>query len=80
MDFCRLDNRDEKTIGRALWYKGQHYYIDRDDEFARKKDLPKIGTCCSPAGNVFDIFRGFAESRLGDVKEFACAVYRYNIA
>lgn len=56
MDKCRLDS--DRTMGRGLWHNGQHYYIDRNLDFVHKHDLPKIATCYSPGGQVFDIYRG----------------------
>ena len=77
MDTCRLDR--SITLGAGLWHKGQHYTIDRNMDFVRKHDLPKIATCISPNGQVFDIYRGMSRSTLGHITEFACAVYSHTI-
>ncbi len=77
MHTCRLDR--STTLGAGLWHKGQHYYIDRNLDFVRKHDLPKIATCISPAGQVFDIYRGPGKSTLGSIMEFACAVNSHAI-
>ena len=77
MDKCRLDS--DRTMGRGLWHNGQHYYIDRNLDFVHKHDLPKIATCYSPGGQVFDIYRGWSTSTLGSPAEFACAVYSHTI-
>lgn len=77
MDTCRLDR--STTLGAGLWYKGQHYHIDRNLDFVRKHNMPKIATCYSPNGQVFDIYRGPGRSTLGHIMEFACAVYSHTI-
>ena len=77
MDKCRLDS--DRTMGRGLWHNGQHYYIDRNLDFVRKHNMPKIATCYSPNGQVFDIYRGPGKSTLGHITEFACAVYSHTI-
>lgn len=77
MDKCRLDS--DRTMGRGLWHNGQHYTIDRNSDFVTRHNLPKVATCCSPNGQVFDIYRGQSVSRLGSPAEFACAVYSHTI-
>ena len=77
MDTCRLDR--STTLGAGLWHHGQHYYIDRNLDFVRKHSMPKIATCISPGGQVFDIYRGWSTSTLGSPAEFACAVYSHTI-
>lgn len=69
---CRLDS--DPCFGRGLWYCGQHYCIDRDASFAQAKGLPRIARTYSPAGQIFDIYRGVAQSVIGSTQEFACAV------
>ena len=70
---CRLDS--DRTLGRGLWFNGQHYYIDGNDSFAVKHQLQKVAQVISPNGNTFDIYRGTSRSCLGAVMEFACAVH-----
>ena len=72
-EHCRLDS--DYTFGRGLWYRGQHYYIDRNMDFVRKHSLPRIAQVISFGGKTFDIFRGIGRSTLGNDMEFACAVY-----
>lgn len=77
MDTCRLDR--STTLGAGLWHNGQHYYIDHNLDFVRKHNMPKVATCYSPNGQVFDIYRGPGKSTLGHITEFACAVYSHTI-
>lgn len=77
MDKCRLDR--STTLGAGLWHHGQHYYIDRNLDFVHKHNMPKVATCISPNGQVFDIYRGPGKSTLGHITEFACAVYSHTI-
>lgn len=71
---CRLigDELYERDM-RVIW-RGERYAVDRRFDFVVKHKLPKIARVVSPAGRVFDIYRGYSESAFGGVYEFASAV------